>query len=173
MKEEFIHSRNDISLVKIKGASVCMVTTDEQGKIRLLGFDGSVKKINVGNFSSSHFFSPVDFDGNGGVDFVFYDNRNLSRYDSSGKMFFSKSLEGTADQIPSVLKMYSEKIIEINSTTENWTILVRKDGSIFDGFQPGNYSLPVVGSFDGNGLTISLLVATKDGFLANYQLLKK
>jgi hypothetical protein len=172
IKEEFVHSRNDISLIKIKGASDCMVTTDDRGKIRLLGFDGTTKKINVGNFSAGHSFFPVDFGVTSGVDFVFYDNQNLTCYNLAGKLNFSMPLKVPMQLSPTILTICGGKLIELNSATENSTILVRKDGSIFDKFLPGKYSLPVVGSFYERGSTIDWLVATTDGYLANYQMMK-
>jgi hypothetical protein len=69
-----------------------------------------------------------------------------------------------------MLNVCGEKLIELYSANENSTILVRKEGSIFDNFQPGEFIQPVVGSLDEKGSTINWLVATADGFLANYQM---
>ncbi len=172
MKEEFVHSRNDISLIKIKGGSECMVTTDDRGKIRFMWFDGTSKKINAGNFSPGHSFFPVEFAGNEGADFLFCDNQNLTCYNMTGKLNFSIPLKVPMELAPTVLTICGEQLIELNSMAENSTILVRKDGSIFNKFQPGKYSLPVVGTFDEKASTIDWLVATPDGYLANYQMMK-
>ena len=85
MREEFIHSRNEISLFKSKGMPVSMVTTDEHGKIWLLGFDGASKKITTGSYSSGHYFIPVDFQETGGWIFSIATSKNLPDMMLQGK----------------------------------------------------------------------------------------
>ena len=114
-----------------------MVTTDEHGNIRLFGFDGSVRSIPTGNYSSTHYFLPVDFAGEGHLDFLFFDKQNLILYDFSGKPVFSHSVDATIDQPPSIFNFGDEKIIELNFMAENKTILIKKDGSIFNTFSTG------------------------------------
>ncbi len=171
IKDEFVHSKNDISLITAKGIHTSLVTTDDHGKIRLLGFDGSSKIITVGNFSKSHFFLPFDVDGDGSADYLFVDKQTLSLYGFSGNLIFSHPLPYSIDQVPVILSFGNDKIMELTSFAEKRTILVRKDGSIFDKFLPDKFLLPAVGSFDGRSDILNWLVAEPEGFLSNYQML--
>ncbi len=173
IKDEFVRSRNDISLIKTNEGRNWMVSSDDRGKIRLLGFDGSTKKITAGNFSSDHYFLPVDFSGDGNINFLFVDRQKLSLYDFSGKILFSNELNISVDQKPKLFQIGDEKFIELNSATENLTILIKKDGSIFDRFIPGKFCLPAIGTFDASNSIINKLGCTPDGFLSNFQMIIK
>ncbi|HWS01394.1 MAG TPA: hypothetical protein VN249_12305, partial [Prolixibacteraceae bacterium] len=132
IRDEFVRSRNDISLITTKEGARWMASTDDRGKIRLLGFDGSAKKITAGNFSTDHFFLPVDFTGDGNINFLFVDRQKLSLYDFAGKIIYSNDLNVSIDKMPALLNLGNEKLVELSSVSENQSILIKKDGSIFD-----------------------------------------
>lgn len=171
MRDEFVHSKNNISLITTKGERDYMVTTDDHGKIRLLSFDGSTRKITTGIFSSEHYFLTADISGDGNSDYVFFDKQNLSLYDFSGSLIFSYPVPSLIDQTPKVLSIGNEKIIELYSTVENRTILVKKDGSIFDIILPAKCSLLSIGSFDDKAGVSNILAYASDGFLSNFQMI--
>jgi hypothetical protein len=173
MREEFNHSRNEISLFKSKGVPVSMVTTDENGKVWLLGFDGSSKKFLTGSYSSGHYFIPVDFSGDEKIDFLFSDKKKLARYGATGEKIFDIEVDVSIDQPPALLNFGGEKIIVLNSKADNRSILVRKDGSIFDNFKPDKTVPPILGCFNVNGDVVNWLIAAPEGFLSNYQMLLK
>jgi hypothetical protein len=170
MRDEFVHSRNSITLYKSKGAPVSMITTDEHGKVWLLGFDGASKKITTGSYSSGHYFIPVDFSGDGRIDFLYSDKKKLARYDASGKRIFAVELAANIDQPPVLLNFGGEKILVLISKIDNRSILVRKDGSIFDNFQLDKLMPPVLGYFNDIGDVVNWLVDSPEGFISNYQM---
>ncbi|MEK7720363.1 MAG: hypothetical protein AAB347_12320 [Bacteroidota bacterium] len=173
MHDEFVHSRNPVTLYKSKGAPVSMVTTNEHGKIWLLGFDGASKKITTGSYSSGHYFIPVDFSGDGRIDFLYSDKQKIARYDSSGKKIFAVEVDANIDQPPVLLNVGGEIIIVLVSKVDKRSILVRKDGSIFDNFQSDKFMPPVLGYFDDKVDVVNWLVAAPEGFLSNYQMMIK
>ena len=172
LKEEFVHSRNDISLIVDKRGVSSMVTTDDRGKIRMIGFDGSGKKMNAGNFSSAHFFLPLVRTSDQGSDFLFLDKKNLSLSDYSGKIVFTHSLAVQPDQTPVQVVFGNKKLIEIHSISENKTILIKNDGSIFDVVVPESCSLLTVGSFDEKTGVQNILTSSADGFLSSFQMIQ-
>jgi hypothetical protein len=101
------------------------------------------------------------------------DKQILSLYNFAGNLIFSLPLQGINNALPTILSLGSEKIIELHSATENRTILVRKDGSIFDTFLPEKYSLLTIGSFDNKTLVFNILAYSSDGFLSNFQMMAK
>ena len=173
VKADYVRSRNGISQITTKGGHNWMVSTDEHGKIRMLGFDGSIKNIVTGNFSSGHYFLPVDFNGDGEVRFIFAEKKKIVCYDLSGHLIFSHLLEFSADQFPSILTLGRETLVELYSEAENRTLLVRQDGSIFDNFLPELCTLPVQGSFESQTGVVNRVGCTSDGFLSNYQMTVK
>lgn len=173
VREDYVRSKNGISQITTKGGHSWMVATDEHGKIRLLGFDGSTKNVATGNFSSEHYFLPVDFKGNGDVQYIILDKKKMVCYDFSGHQIYSHLLEFSADKIPSIFTIGKEKLIEIYSEAENRTLLVRQDGSFFDNFLPERCTLPVQGTFEGQTGVVNRVGCTSDGFLSNYQMIVK
>jgi len=173
VKDAFVRSGNDLSLIKTKEGRTWMVSTDDRGNVRLLGFDGSAKKIATGNYSADHYFLPVDFTGDGTVSFVYFDKKKVSLHDFAGNIISSHELNSSVDRRPVLFDTGDEKLIELYSVAENQTILLRRDGSIFDNFIPGKYSLPAIGSFHANSGVVNRLGITSDGFLSNFQMIVK
>lgn len=169
--DDFVHSGNKISLIKRKDGSSCMVTTDEQGKIRVLGFDGSMKKISAGNFSSSHNFMPMSTGGENV--FLFLDKHMISAYDFSGKLVFSNPVKGLSDESATLSADVSGEFIELYQFTANRSTLLRKDGSVFDTNLPDGYTLLTVGSFDDKSGASNVLSSDSAGFLSNFQMILK
>jgi hypothetical protein len=168
--DEFVHSRNELSMFKFQGMPVSMVTTDERANVWLLGFDGSSTKVTTSNYSAGHYFIPVDFSGEGRMDFLFCDKQKVARYDASGKMIFDLKLDMNIDQPPVLLDHGAEKIIVLTSNVDNRSILLRKDGTIIDIFQQDKGIPPVQGYFNDKGDVVNLLVASPEGYLSNYQI---
>jgi hypothetical protein len=170
LKDDFVRSGNDISLIENNEGNGWLVTTDEHGTIRLLGLDGSSRKIASGNFSTGHHFFPVKFEGEGIFYFLFLDKQNLTLLDFRGKMIFQKTLDFVVDQIPSISSFGKEKMITLYSSADDKTVLISKEGLIFNNFPASKFTFPVQGSFKDKGSIVNLIGCTSDGFLSNYQM---
>ena len=173
LKEEFIHSRNNFSLVKDHSGRKFLVSTDVHGKVRLIGFDGTTRFIDCGSFSSGHFFCPVEVVGDGMTSFLFADNQRIALFDFTGKKLFSTEAGFEIDQMPFLIRIGIEKLLVINSFIENRTILVRKDGSIFNNFPAEKVMFYASGSFRNQEGVIDLVGTEKDRFLLNFQIYVK
>ncbi len=167
--EEFEHSENDIFMLKNNGSGNRMVTTDKQGTIRMIKFDGSSKKIVPGKFSAGHFFSMLAVDQTGNEDFLVCDKRRLSRFDSTGKLVFAIEVPFVVDQTPSIYKIGQMVLICLTSNAENRSILLSSDGSVFNKELSGNILL-AIGAFDELDQVGSLIEWVPEGFLSNYQM---
>ncbi|MCK9411844.1 MAG: hypothetical protein M0Q53_06060 [Prolixibacteraceae bacterium] len=173
MRDEFVHSRNEVSMFKSQGMPVSMVTTDDRGNVWILGFDGSSKKIKTSDYSAGHFFLPVDFSGEGMIDFLYSDRQRLARYDASGKTIFDIKLDVNTDQPPLVIDHGGNKLIVLASRSDKKGILLKKDGSIFDRFQPDEVMPPFEGYFKDREDVVNWLVSSPEGYISNYQILLK
>ena len=148
-----------------------MVTTDERGKIRIISFDGSIKKIALGNFSQGHSFLPVDNKSESDPDFLILDQQVLSRYEYSGNLIYTHPVQVKTDQAPALIVSEIEKMVELYSAADNRTFLVRKDGSVFDDFLPEEYSLLTIGSFNNKTSVRNMMASGSDGYLSNFQMI--
>jgi hypothetical protein len=167
--EEFEHSGNDIVMVKVKGSGNIMVTTDKQGNIRMIKFDGSSKKILPGKFSKDHFFSTLSVDQSGNVDFLVCDRKKLSRFDSSGRLVFAIEVPFVVDQPPSFYHIGQMVLIGLISNAENRSMLLSTDGKVFNNNLSGNRLL-ALGAFDEKDQVANLVEWTPEGFMSNYQM---
>lgn len=172
LRNDFEHSANDIGLNQVNGSPDGMATTDKQGNIRLLRFDGSVKKLVAGKYSAAHYFLAADLNGTGNSDFIIYDKKKLYRFDQSGREIFTIDVPYAVDQLP-ILKIFGEeRLIVLNSNSENRSILVRKDGSFFNSFQNQN-TLQSIGCFDERSRVENWITWSSDGIMSNYQMVLK
>jgi hypothetical protein len=168
-KVEFEHSQNDIFKVNVKGAGNMMVTTDKEGSIRLIKFDGSTRKVVDGKSPAGHFFTILEVEKNGNRDFLLCDKKRLSRFDSSGRLVFTFQTPFVVDQPPSVFKIGQMDLICLTSKAENRSILLRADGSEFNSFKFGNRLL-LVGAINEKNQVGNLVELTPEGSLSNYQI---
>ena len=170
LADDFVHSKNNLSLVFSKGNSPSLVTTDDQGKIRLIGLDGAVKKIVAGNFSPNHNFLPVADGGGGSSAFLFLDQQILSMYDFTGKLIFTQPVSGLTND-PVLLSVDANmKLIEIYCLAANRSVFLKNDGSVYDTGLPEEYTLSAIGSFDDKSNVSNILAYSVDGFLSNFQM---
>jgi len=169
LKDAFEHSGNDISLARGDGSDVCMVTTDRKGNIRLIKFDGSIKKMSMGINSEAHYFLPADLNSDGKADFLYFDHQKLSCYDQNGKLQFSFNTAFEIDQAPFLYSTGAVQLISLTSVASNRSILLRGDGTNFYHLAAGNRLL-ALGSFDEQNQVVSRIEWSSDGVLSNYQM---
>ncbi len=173
ISDDFVHSKNDLFLLKEKNGAAYIVTTEEHGKIRLIGFDGSSRKIVVGNFSGNHNFLPVTFMRDGSMGFLFLDKQTVFLYDLAGKIIFSHPVVGLPDEPMKLSVDADTELIEIYLIAANRAIFLRKDGSIFDANLPNGFTPFTIGSFNIKSGVSNLLALSADGFLTNFQIIGK
>ncbi len=173
LKEQFVHSKNDIFLIYGHTGTPQLVTTDELGNIRLTGFDGVGKKIVATGFSNAHLFFPASQMEVGSSDFIFLDRDKLSRLDGYGKLISSRLLKEKLAGTPSISTDKKGEMVEIYCPETGKAFLVGKNGLILDSFLPASYNLLTIGSFDRGRDVSSVIACSQDGFLSNFQTILK
>jgi hypothetical protein len=172
LKSDFELSANDVGLLQVKGSPSFMVTTDKQGSIRLVGFDGSVKKLATGARTGSHYFLSADLNGSGIFSFYIYDKRKLYRFDQSGRVIFTIDVDLSVDQAPMIGVFGNKRLIVLNSSAENRSLLMSEDGSIVNTFYSQS-NLLAMGNFESGSNIESWITRSSDGFISNYQVVLK
>jgi len=170
IKEEFTHSQNGFTLEPSSGKTPSrLVTTDQEGTVYFLGFDGSFKKFSPGKFSPRHFFLYEDLNRDGKYDFIYLDGDSLSVFDFAGKPIFKKKFKNPLNSPPQVYTFSgSSKKIGVVNPTENRVYLFNIDGSSYEGFPLDGNSQFSIGFFNRDSRRFNLVVGSSDGFLNNY-----
>jgi len=165
----FENSRNPI-LLKTEGTPK-MVTTDNQGRVYYLYFDGSHKQIKTGGFSPGHFFTADDLNGDGSLEFVFVDKKKLVVTDENGKEAFAKEFRNEISCPPVIYTFSSEvKKIGVADKAANRIYLYNSDGSLHQGFPLQGNSAFSIGKITDGVSYLNLIVGSQNGNIYNYRL---
>jgi len=168
-KATFEHSKNEFVFESSpKPAVVC---TDTKGVIYKLFFDGNFEKIEAGTFSSDHFFTSSDIDGNGLNDFIFADGNKLFVYSESGKQLFSKEFKNPISEKPELFSFGNQGIkTGIVSAGENQVYLFNANGSLYHGFPLQGNSRFCIGTISKGNKFRNLMIGNEDGSFFNYMI---
>jgi hypothetical protein len=169
-KEEFTHSKNSFMLEPSTGKNVPrIVTTNNNGTVYFLGFDGSVKKVSPGKFSDQHYFLYNDLNNDNHPDFIYLDGDSLSVFDVNAKPVFSKKFKSPVEYALGIYTLPGKNNkIGVVIPDENRIYLYNNDGSLYEGFPIEGNSEFSIGFFNKESRRFNLITGTPDGFLNNY-----
>lgn len=164
-------SRAAGSVLKLKdGSEAYLVCSSNEGIIQHIYLDGSVKKFDVGKFSSNHFLDVFDIDNDGFDEFIFIDNGNLYLYDHNRTELFTRNLESEKLSGPITFSFSPEdKKIGIFDEAKNLIYLLDKDGEIVEGFPLKGASMFSIGRLSEKDAW-HLIVGGPGKFLYNYKI---
>ena len=172
IKGDQTFSKNRFTLQPKSGKNRArLLTTDANGKIVSIGFDGSVKKSSIGRFSADHFFICEDMKSDNHQEYLILNNDSLVAYDQNGRKLFSRKFNHPIGLPPQIFTFPDKsRKIGITDTIENKIYLLNSDGSTLKGF-PLEGNSPFTLIFSGNeSIPFNILTGMPDGFLTNYQI---
>jgi len=163
---------NNFTLEPARGVNPArLVTTDQQGTICMIGFDGSEKKLSTELFSEKHFFIREDLNNDGLPEYIYLDGDSLKVYNSDGKLIFSKKYPNSIDIAPVVYDVPEKgRKIGVVDRNNNQVYLYNSDGSDYNGFPVEGNSGFDIGVFNPGSGRFNLIVGTADGYLNNYSI---
>ena len=172
IKENLTFSQNPFTLIPKSGKNGArIVSTDLKGRILSIGFDGSVRKLEIGDFSPDHRFSCfMTFPGNG-LNYLILDGETLSCYNATGNRLFIRNFNHPILTPPQLFNFPDRSIkIGITDSAENKIYLLNSDGTVYNGFPlEGNSQFSL--TFQGNKMgPFNLLTGTSAGDIINYKL---
>ena len=170
IKQSFSKSSNNIFHLEKKG-NYRLVTTDINGKVKYVYFNGQVDTYQFKEYSDKHFFDYKDVDGDGNKDYIIIDNNNLEVYSSTYDEIFAYSFENTIVDAP-VYFRFPGNISKLGITDQvsNEIFLFNDDGSVYRDFPlQGNTRFTISKAFK-NSNSLYLFVGDQNGFLINYQI---
>ena len=171
IKGDFTFSHNPFTLQPKSGKNKArLITTDNKGVILSVGFDGSVKKLEVGQFSPDHHFCCEVENADKTFSYLFLNGETLTAYDWQGNRLFLRKFNHTIPFAPQLFPSPDKSIkIGITDSAESKIYLLNSDGSVYAGF-PIDGATPFAISFHGkeSSTPFYLVTAMPDGELINY-----
>ena len=171
VKTAFGKSKNNIfySYNNGKIENSYLVTTDQQGQVIEVFFDGTVKTKKVGDFSSGHFFDFKDLNADGIQDYVYLDENQLFAFKSDGKKLFSLDIKEPISHRPVYYHFsHNNRKIGLVSEANEKIYLVNSNGEMYSGFPLEGKTLFSIGYFDLTSSRFNLIVGGRNNFLYNY-----
>jgi hypothetical protein len=146
-----------------------IVITDTSGTVCFINFNGTVERMNLGNFTPEHFFDFKDMDGDGNRDFIFLDKGSLNVFKSNKVKLFSYNFSENIISKPVYYHFsYSDRQLGIVSKNKNLIYLLNNDGTLYKGFPLRGSTLFSIGYFSNTSSQFNLIVGSDDNFLLNY-----
>ncbi|HSH19976.1 MAG TPA: hypothetical protein VLA03_05965, partial [Draconibacterium sp.] len=135
---KFENSQNPL-LLNLNGTPK-IVATDNSGKVYYIFFDGKYTEIKTDKFSENHFFNADDLNGDGTLEFVFADGKELTVMSEKGKKLFSEKFKNQIKTPPGIYTFSTkQKKIGVVDEPANRIYLYDFSGKLHEGFpMPGN-----------------------------------
>ena len=167
INENLTFSGNRFTLVPKSGKNKPkLITTDAKGSIISIGFDGTVKKLTLGNFSPGHHFLIFGNGTDNGRRYLIVDGDSLVSYDQQANKNFSRKFNHPITSPPQLFT-FPDKSVKIGITdgVENKIYLLNSDGTVCNGF-PIEGNSPFSLHFPSNeNVPFNVITGTADGYL--------
>lgn len=148
-----------------------IVADDISGKVYYIFFNGKYAEKETEKFSTNHFFTCEDINGNGVPDFVFIDGNVLKVMDENGQTIYSEEFDNKIQDPPNVYNFGAKlKKVGVVDASANRIYLFNPDGKLHDGFPLFGSSQFSIGKISESSGGLSLLVGSEGGNLFNYTL---
>jgi len=167
LKKQFSKSENNPFYLEKQ--SNRLVTSDTNGNIHYIYFNGKVESKSFTQLSEAHYFTAADLNSDGKNEYLFADYNFLKIFDASGDQKLEKKFDSGISYRPNVYK-FSRRKIEIGICTENENkiYLIDLKGNNHSGFPlKGNTEFSIGFAKAGNK-SFNLYVGDNRNFLLNY-----
>jgi hypothetical protein len=146
-----------------------LVSTEQDGTLHYIYFDGKHETVKLSEFSSQHFFRAANIDNDEASEYIFADGKSLSVMKSDGKTIFSIEMEETISNLPHVYSFSKQnRKIGITVKKENKIYLFSSTGELHPGFPLDGCTEFSIGFISSENTNFNLLVGSPDGYLCNY-----
>ncbi len=151
-----------------KGDAVRLVTTDAEGNLVFVYFDGSVEHTKLKSKSNEHHY--FDYVSKGASStYVVMDDKELRAYEPSLKMRFSHSFKRPVRMIPQVFTpMANVEVYSVYVEDEQKAYLLNGNGSVLDNFPVKAVAPLLVDNLRDSKTSYSVLACDENGFLSCY-----
>ena len=150
-----------------------LITTDNEGKIRFIYFDGTVKQYKFDNFTGKHYFMFKDVDGDGYSDYLFADGSKIVAYNHKQKEILNYTFDAPISDKPMYFQFpANEKKIGVLVKSLKEIYLLNSNSTLYEGFPlKGNTAFSIT-RFNNSDSEFNLIVGASNSFLYNYKVKK-
>lgn len=173
LKDQFeSSSHNNFSFQKAtSGKNARLVTTNKEGKIVFVYFNGEVETLEMNTFSENHFFAVHDLNLDGSDEFIFIDENKLYAYSGNGKKYFDYKFSSSIIQEPSFYKFSSKDVgIGVTEFNKSQIHLINNKGELYEGFPLKGKTRFSISLMNKGSSTFNLIVGGDDFYIYNYKL---
>lgn len=117
-----------------KKADAGFYATDEDGTVVHLQLNGTVRKLNLGKFTSEHRFLALDMDGDGEPEFAFVDLNMVKVFDKAKKLMFERRLSPGAIGPFAIDAGKTGQFIGVALPEESQVMALEAKGEMVEGF---------------------------------------
>ena len=170
LKTQFSTSPSNPFYIGHDGQSF-LATTDMEGHLRKIYFDGTVKKIELTPSSPLHYFAMDDLGSKTSTQYIITDQTTLHVYDANGKKLFSKAFDDALLSRPYFYE-FASNVTEIGFVDykHNALHLINgTDGDDYNGFPLIGTSPFSIGFLKASNWRFNLIVGGENNSLYNYK----
>ncbi len=147
-----------------------LVTTDAEGRIYSVYFDGKVENQEIRKFAIGHFFTASDLNRDGRLDYVFVEGDRLEVYRHDGTLMFHHKFNGKIGFPANIYQFSStQKKIGVVISEKNDLYLYNDDGTLYKGFPLKGCTPFTIGFLEPGASHFNLIAGSQDQFLYNYR----
>ena len=144
-----------------------ILTSDEEGNLLYIAFDGALARTDFGEFSNDHYFLYEDFNGDNDPDFIYLDGKQLQIFDRFKKVLYSHEFDAEIKTKPVFFDISRNKrLLGVVSENAREIYLIDSKGSMIRNSGLVGETPFAVGSLHGNN-EINLLTGVGNS-LFNY-----
>ncbi|MBN2805664.1 MAG: hypothetical protein JXR22_03320 [Prolixibacteraceae bacterium] len=146
-----------------------LVSTEQDGTLHYIYFDGKHETVKLSDFSKQHFFRAANIDNDDECEYLFADGKQFSVLKSNGQTIFSIEMEKAISHLPHVYS-FSKQSRKIGITVKdaNKIYLYSSSGEMHPGFPLDGCTAFSIGFISAENTHFNLLVGSPDGYLCNY-----
>jgi hypothetical protein len=134
-----------------------------------ISFNGTVNKIDIGDYSPDHYFDFKDVNADGRKDFIILDRDNLVVIDQDRSRILDFSFPNELNHRPIYFRFsYNDRKLGFIDEQDAKIYLINNDGSLYKGFPLDGSTLFTIGYLEKPGGEFNLIVGGSNNFLYNY-----
>ena len=167
----FQHSANNPLYFEKRTSShkARLVTTDSNGNIHHVYFDGKHDKEESGPFDDTHYFVADNIDGDDEMEYIFVQGKRIFVEKSNGTVLFDQTIDNAITNRPGIFKFSkNEKKIGVTCGIAEKIYLFDSKGTLQPNFPMEGNSEFAVGLIGDDQSSFNLLVGSSGGYLYNY-----
>ena len=170
LKEQFSASSQNQFFIG-KDEHYYFATTDQQGALKKIYLDGSVRTLEFNKASEKHYFALDKIDKSNNDNYIIVDQGIINVYNFRGRLLYSKEIENSILSRPYFYRFSSNDIkMGITDIMNNKIYLLNgKDGSYYEGFPLVGTSPFTIGLLKASSWRFNLIVGGENDALYNYK----